>query len=277
MRRAGLLRTWLLLLALAVVGVGCSSSEEPEQADPSTSPSAVVSSAPPPPAAPKVGACHRLTFEEATAPVESRTPVRCSSPHTAVTIKVGRIDALADGHLLAVDSATVRAQIARACPPALAGFVGGDENTRRLSRLEVVWYSPTLEQAEAGADWFRCDVVALRSEGELMTLPARMRGVLDQSGALDRFGTCGTSAPDRKGFERVACSERHSWRAVDTIDLPRGTRFQDGDAGAAADTECKDIAAARAGDSLRYTWSFEWPSRAAWDDGQRYGYCWVPN
>ena len=127
-RRPALLRTGLLLLAVAVAGVGCSSSEEPEQADPSTSPSAVVSSAPPPPAAPKVGACHRLTFEEATAPVESRPPVRCSSPHTAVTIKVGRLDALSDGHLLAVDSATVRAQIARACPPALEGFVGGDEN-----------------------------------------------------------------------------------------------------------------------------------------------------
>ncbi len=269
-------RTGALLLALAVVGAGCS-SEEPKKADPSSSPSAVVSSAPPPPAAPKVGACHRLTFEEATAPVESRPPVRCSSPHTAVTIKVGRIDALADGHLLAVDSATVRAQIARACPPALEGFVGGDENTRRLSLLEVVWYSPTLEQAEAGADWYRCDVVALRSEGRLMTLPTRMRGVLDRPGALNRFGTCGTSAPDRPAFERVACSERHSWRAVDTIDLPEGTRFQARDAGAAADTECKDIAAGRAGDSLRYTWSFEWPSRAAWDEGQRYGYCWVPN
>lgn len=276
MRGARLLRAAALSLALAVVSTGCS-SEAPEKSDPSTSPSAVVSSAPPPPAAPKVGDCHRLTFEEATAPVESRPQVRCSSPHTAVTIKVGRIDALADGHLLAVDSATVRAQIARACPPALEGFVGGDENTRRLSRFEVVWYSPSLEQAEAGADWYRCDVVALRSEGELMTLPARMRGVLDRPGALDRFGTCGTSAPDRPSFERVACSERHNWRAVDTIDLPPGTRFQAQDAGAAADRECQDIAAARAGDSLRYTWSFEWPSRAAWDEGQRYGYCWVPN
>lgn len=275
MRRGRTVGAGLLLLVLGLVA-GCSDSE-PEESDPSASPSVVVSSAPPPPAAPEVGTCHRLTFEEATAPVESRPAVRCSQPHTAVTIKVGRIDALVDGHLLAVDSATVRRQIAEACPPALAGFVGGDEETRRLSRLEVVWYSPTLEQAEAGADWFRCDVVGLRAEGALMTLPARMRGALDGPGALDRFGTCGTSAPDRPAFERVACSERHSWRAVGTIDLPRGTRFQAEGARAAADAECKDVAAARAGDSLRYTWSFEWPTRTAWDEGQRHGFCWVPS
>ena len=37
-------------------------------------------------------------------------------PHTAVTFKVGQLPPLADGHLLAVDSPTVRARLAEGLP-----------------------------------------------------------------------------------------------------------------------------------------------------------------
>ena len=37
-----------------------------------------------------------------------------------------------------------------------------------------------------------------------------------------------------------------------------------------------DVASGRSNGSLKYTWSFEWPTRDQWDAGQRYGYCWVP-
>ena len=140
----------------------------------------------------------------------------------------------------------------------------------------MVWFGPSLEQADAGANWYRCDVVALRSKGTLLRLPRSMKGVLDADGALDRFGTCGTSAPDRRGFERVACSEPHTWRAVDVIEIDPGARYLAKDAGAEADSSCKDVAADRAGGSLKFTWSFEWPTKEQWKAGRRYGYCWVP-
>ena len=57
-------------------------------------------------------------------------------------------------------------------------------------------------------------------QGKLFPLPAKLKGVLDREGALDRFGTCGTAAPDAPGFSRVVCSEKHKWRAVDTMTLP---------------------------------------------------------
>ena len=262
------------LVALLLLLTACSAGD-PDSA-PEPSPSASVSSAPPAPAAPKVGNCHRLSFDQATDPVDSGEPVPCGQPHTAETTRVGTLSQLADGHLLAVDSRTVQERIAKACPSSLAPYVGGDLTTQRLSRLEIVWFSPTVEEADAGADWFRCDVVGLRSEGRLLALPARMKGALDQPGALDTLGTCGTASPSARDFQRVACSVPHSWRAVDVVALPRSTRYLAAPATTAADAACQDVASARADGALSYTWAFEWPARAQFAAGQRYGYCWVP-
>lgn len=264
----------LLVVVLGLVA-GCASSEEPESSA-EKSPKVAVSSAPPPPAAPKVGSCHQLSMSEATDPVDSGEPVPCSRPHTSVTVKVGELSLVVDGHLLAIDSRAVRRQIADACPDSAGAFVGGDQTAQRLSRFEVVWFSPSLEAADAGANWYRCDVVAPQREGKLLTLPAKLKGVLDQDGALDKYGTCGTAAPDARGFNRVVCSEKHSWRAVDVIDLPADARHLAKDATATADSACKDIASQRSSGSLEFTWSFEWPTKAQWAAGQRYGYCWVP-
>ena len=193
-----------------------------------------------------------------------------------MTVRVGRLSSLADGHLLSVDSRTTRARVAAACPASLASWAGGDETARRLSRLEVVWFTPTLEQADAGADWFRCDLVSVASSDRLQRLPGRARGLLDDAAALDTYGTCGTTAPDARGFERVACALRHTWRAVDVVALPPGARYLAADVTAQGDDRCRAVASDRAGGALELTWSFEWPTRAQWDAGQRYGWCWVP-
>jgi hypothetical protein len=170
-----------------------------------------------------------------------------------------------------------------------AGFFSSVRNTRQFIsgslarsvigwfvRPRLVWFSPSLEDADAGANWYRCDVVAPRSEGKLLPLPPRLKGVLDKDGALDRFGTCGTAAPDAPGFSRVVCSEKHKWRAIETMALPSDKHYLAKDVTAAADSRCKDVASERANGSLKFTWSFEWPPRAQWNAGQRWGYCWVP-
>jgi hypothetical protein len=247
MRHLGVIPTMLVVLAAALAG--CSSGDSGSDDQPETG--ASPSSAPSPPAPPRKGDCHELTLDEATDPVDPGETVPCGQPHTAVTYRVGQISSLADGHLLAVDSPTVRARIAEACPPALPAYLGGDESTFRLSRFEPVWFGPTLEEADAGADTFRCDVVALRREGTLLELPRKMKGVLDAPGALDRYGTCGTAAPDAKRFERVVCSEKHSWRAVDDIDLPKDARYLGGAVTATADAACKDVASERANGALQ--------------------------
>jgi hypothetical protein len=267
-------RTSLACVALAVVGLtaGCS-GDDPEATPSSPAPTTVAA----PPPAPPARACYDLDFEAAAKPTNDARPVSCRSPHTTVTIHVGTIRPVVDGHLLAVDSDTAQAQVARRCRATYAAHVGGTVEARRLSRFTVVWFTPTLAQSDDGALWFRCDLVALAGHDRLAQLPGRARGVLDARDALDRFGTCGTTSPASKRFQRVICSRRHSWRARATVAVPRGSAYLDKHAGAVADAACHDVEARLAGDILKLKWSFEWPTREQWDAGQRYGICWTPD
>ena len=58
---------------------------------------------------------------------------------------------MVDGHAVAVDSAGVQHQLATTCPRKLAAYVGGSAEVADLSRFNVVWFSPTLEQSDRGA------------------------------------------------------------------------------------------------------------------------------
>jgi len=263
-----------LVVAAVLVVVGGCSSDEPVAAKSST-PTPTV--APTPPAAPPPRACYDMDFASAVKPTTTAQPVACTAPHTAVTIRVGTIKPVLDGHLLAVDSDAVQQQIATRCRAAEAAWVGGDEETRRLSRLTVVWFSPSLEESDRGALWFRCDLVALAGHDQLAPLPRKTRNLLSVDGALDRFGTCGTTAPGAPKFQRVICSQRHTWRARATVELPAHARYLGKTAGAAADSTCHDVDARLAADALKLRWSFEWPTREQWDAGQRYGLCWTPD
>jgi hypothetical protein len=226
---------------------------------------------------PQPAACYRLGFEEATAPTNDSPPVSCRSRHTARTYYVGRLDTVVDGHLLAVDSRQAQRQVARTCPRELADHLGGSAEARALSRVEAVWFSPTIEQSDAGASWFRCDAVALAGSGRLAPLPKRLRGLLDRSDALDEVGLCGTAAPGEPGFERVICSRRHRWRAVSTITISGGASYPGVSAVRdAGESTCRDRVREASGSPERFSYGWEWPTREQWQAGQRYGFCWAP-
>jgi hypothetical protein len=251
-------------------------SPTPSEADVRSAPERAVIPAEARP--PRSGACYRVGFREATAPTNDDEPVRCTRRHTAQTFYVGRLDAVVDGHLLAVDSEHVQDQVQRTCPRRLDRFTGGSAAERRLSRLEAVWFSPTLEQSDLGASWFRCDVVALGRAQTLAPLPRGLRGVLDRDGALDRVGLCGTTEPGARGFERVTCSQRHTWQALSTIDIPAGAAYP-GIAAvrAAGETRCRDVVSEATGSPEEFRYGWEWPTREQWRSGQRYGFCWAPD
>lgn len=273
----GSVRAVVGVVLLAALGFASACSNNGPAARETTASTSSPEAAPTPPAPPPRHACYDLRFAEAARPTSSADPVPCRRAHTAATIHVGTIRPVVDGHLLAVDSDPVQRQIATRCRARLAAHVGGDRETRRLSRLTVVWFSPTLAESDHGALWFRCDLVALAGREQLAKLPRSTRGILDRDAALDRFGTCGTASPAAGRFARVICSQRHTWRARETIDLPPGTKYLDRKAGAAADSTCRDIEARLASDVLELKWSFEWPTRDQWRAGQRFGYCWTPD
>ena len=193
---------------------------------------------------------------------------------------VGRLDLVVDGERLPADADRVRAQMARTCPRAMTRYVGGTREDRALSRFAVVWFAPNSEQAAQGADWFRCDLVAIAAQDRLQPLPARPRvaGVLDRAAGPATYGLCGTAEPGTSGFDRVICDRRHSWRAVATIPLAGGKRYP-GTARvrSAGDESCRERVAGQAEDPLSFEYGWEWPTREQWDNGQRYGYCWAPD
>jgi hypothetical protein len=272
-----------LALSACTGGTPSASRSTPTEPTPATATSRTSSAPvppPPPPAAPSAAACYRLSTEQLTEPTNSSVPVPCSAPHTAATIYVGRLDMVVDGHAVAVDSAAVQRQLSSTCPRRLAAYVGGSGSTRALSRFNVVWYSPTLEQSDRGADWFRCDLIAFARADTLLSLPPtrRLAGVLNRAGALRAYGLCGTAAPGARGFQRVVCARPHSWRAADTIAIRGGPRYPGVRVvRSAGDAACRDFARSLAPRSVRFEYGWEWPTQQQWTRGQHFGYCWVPS
>ena len=268
------------VLTATLLVSGCGSALKPAKVDPKAEASATAtqSTPGPPPPAPKVGKCYDLTYKESLQGTSNADPVPCKDKHTSVTIFVGEFDPIVDGHLLAVDSDEVQAQIAKVCPTKVDDWVGGSVDAQRLSRFKATWFSPTLAESEAGAGWFRCDLVAKGGEKSLVRL-TETKDALDDPAVLDTYGTCSTTDPgsEKKEFEAVACSEPHSWQAVSVIDINKDAAYLGPPAQELADEACKAQAQQRSSNPLEIKWSFQWPSKEEFDAGQRYGLCWVPD
>lgn len=268
----------VLSLLLAAVLVGCS---DPTPSSPSPSPSTpsdTSTDATPSPTAvavprPVRNGCHLLSYAQALAPVAGGRDVGCRKRHTSQTYKIGRLSLVSEGHLLAVDSPSVQDAVASSCTSLLGAHVGGSPEDLRLSMVQAVWFTPSVEEAAAGADWFRCDVVALATTGRLAPLPRSSEGLV---GSSDRFAMCGTASPDAASFERVPCSAKHTWVAVSSVPLTAKTYPSASAASEQMESACRAAARDRAEDPLDFTWSEERPSKDQWDAGQRYGICWAP-
>ena len=273
-----------LAAVVLVVGLlgGCQDAKEPVAAPQSSAAPASPTKAPSPakaPPRPKNGTCYSLSYEAAVAPTSEGKPVACTSEHTTETFFVGNLNTVVSGHLLTVDSARVRNQVSSSCPAQLGDFIGGSLEDRRLSMLSALWFSPTVEQSDAGQDWYRCEVVAIGAPNELDPLVGPAKGALASSAGRDRYGMCGTDRPGTADFERIACARKHSWRAVSTIEVQPGKGGAwpgEKTARAAGQDTCSDIVRDQAGDPLKFTWGYEWPTRKQWSTGQHYGFCWAP-
>lgn len=271
-----MLRTLAASLALALALGGCTAGSSDPDADPvpSTSPTTTETTPPDPGPRPEVGECHALTFRQAVSLVGNTRPVACRKPHTAQTYLVGRLELDTQaGRTRRVDSRAAQRQARSACTSRLPRHLGRTPRELRLSMAQAVWFTPAPRRAEAGADWFRCDVVVVAAEKKLLRLPRRTKGW----GGAPAIAMCATAAPGTRAFRRVTCGAKHSWVAVDTVDIPGGAKLPARAAIAdRMEAPCRDAARARAGDPLDFSWSQEIPTAEQWDAGRRYGICWVP-
>ncbi len=271
------------LRALAVVGVlalgsACTSPPDDPADDPKPSTESLASpteTGPPPDPGPRprVGECHLLSFGQAVAVVGRTEPVRCRRKHTAETYFVGRLELETKaGHVRRVDSRAAQRQARSTCGARLSKHLGRTPRELRLTMAQSVWFTPSPARAEAGADWFRCDVVAVAGPRRLLVLPRSTKGW----GDAPVVAMCATAAPGTKAFRRVGCGAKHAWVAVSTVDIPGNDLPAKAAVADRMEGPCGDVARARAGDPLDFTWSQESPTQEQWDAGQRYGIYWVP-
>ena len=265
-------RRLLLAAAAALALTACGGSPSSAPPSPGASESATVPSPPPRPA---TGACHELTYDQAVAATAPSTTTSCHASHASETYAVGNLDVVVDGHLLAVTSARAQKQAATVCPARLHAFVGGSRDDLRLSMLRAVWFTPTSDEATAGASWYRCDVIVVAGDSQLADVTASLKGALDGARAAD-LAMCGTAAPGTSAFHRVLCREPHSWKAVDTVDISGSAYPGASTVKSAGTAHCKSVAQQSAANRLKFKWGYEWPTAAQWAVGQHYGICWAP-
>jgi len=257
----------LLMCAILVIVAACGTTAAPKAAKKAPTP---------PPPAPKVGICRNLTFAAAAAASDDSPAVPCAAKHTAVTVVVGALVGWAQLQTLDINSPAVQQRLAVSCPKAVRAYVGGRAPAFDLSQIQALPFVPTPAQIALGANWYRCDMVVLAAPNTLATLTGTLHLALQSPRALDKWGTCGTAAPSVRGFKRVLCSVRHSWRAVAVINLPRSARYLASATSRTASLACRKVATRAAHGARKYSWSFEWPNKQQWMAGQRFGLCWLP-
>lgn len=255
----------VLLLGL-LAGCGSADTEKPQAAEETTDPER-----------PEVGQCHDLSAGQVLESADTEEPVDCSKDHTSETVFVGTFKPAAQGEPSELTDDAANQQASATCRGKAAQYLGATEGALQLTQVEVFWFVPTLEEVDAGAKWLRCDVVVLERENDLMQLPESMKGALKGEAGLEEFGLCGTARPGDKNFERVVCSKEHAWRAISTVGIGGSEKYP-GTASVrgAGEEECESQARAAQGSSLEYEYGWEWPTKAQWEAGQRYGLCWVP-
>ena len=145
--------------------------------------------------------------------------------------------------------------------------------------LRAVWFTPTVAQSDRGADWFRCDVIALAGNETLAPLTGKLaRRTRRRREGARAYGMCGTAEPGRRRL-RARHLLRPALLASD-LDVHLRRREVPGRAEGRrtpARAACEEAGRGVAEDALSFQWGYEWPTEKQWDAGQTYGLCWAPD
>jgi hypothetical protein len=228
------------------------------------------------PPAPEVGQCRALSYAEISLFSNDGKPVPCAKEHTAFTFHVAALPGDVAFEGVEIKNDAVQDAAAAACQDSYAGFIGGSTATRALARLTVTYFVPDQQSFDAGAQWVRCDVVALQSASALAPLPDQLEGYLDGDKALDDYGVCSRGNPSESGSGLVMCSQEHTYRAVAALRLGEADASYPGEKEVLDDgkQQCEELLKEQLGVGGGFTYAWTYPSSQDWAGGQRFGYCW---
>jgi hypothetical protein len=221
-----------------------------------------------------VGACRALRPSDIAQESDDTTPVPCTQEHTAETYLVAAFR----GRLAqaAYDDPGLAAHAYDACSRGFKKFTGADDSLALRSILSWAWFRPSEKDWNAGARWYRCDVVGGTDQSaQLVTLPRTAKGVLLGIPG-DRWMAC-VDGPTVTGVPFVPCTQPHKWRAVTTIVVGQQEDRYPGDRLVEVQTKdyCSDSVGAWMNYPIDYKYAYTWFHRAEWDAGNRRSICWA--
>lgn len=223
-------------------------------------------------AAPEAGTCRALPAAAVERPDDSSPAVPCRDPHTAETFAVGEFgDRLATA---GIDDARLSERVLDVCGRRFRRTVGADESLALRTVLTWAWFRPSPEAWEAGARWYRCDLLAQDPEG-LRELQGSAQGVL-LGRPEDRWLLC-ASGEQLAEAPRVACDRPHDWRAVTTVVLGGPGEVYPGDRVVEVRTRdfCSDSVRGWLGYPVAFDYGYTWLGSAEWQAGERRSTCWA--
>jgi hypothetical protein len=252
--------------ALLIALTGCTESAGPP-ADGAAD--AVVTVDPP-----EAGQCRILTPADVAEPDNDTEPVPCTAAHTAETYLVGAFEGKAAR--AGYDDPVLGAQVFRSCDRRYRRFTGADESLALRSVLSWAWFRPSEAAWEAGARWYRCDVVGGgEASAAMVGLPRTTEGILlGRPG--DRWMAC-VDGETVTGAPRVPCTEEHTWRAVSAVVVGEEEDEYPGDRLVEVLTRdyCSDWVGAWMSYPIDYEFAYTWFHEGEWQAGNRRSVCWA--
>lgn len=224
--------------------------------------------------APDVGACRMLTSDDVAQPTNDTEAVPCDQPHTAQTFVVDSLPQHFDD--AAYDDRKVAAYVYQICTHEFIDFTGADESLSMRTILSWAWFSPSRSAWNAGARWYRCDVVGGGDHvRRFVDLPRTAKGLL-LGRPDDDWMVCAQGAAVN-GSVKVPCSQKHDWRAVTTIVLGKQSDPYPGDSVVQARTRdyCSKSVGAWLDYPVDYDFGYSWFHETQWDAGNRRSVCWA--
>jgi len=224
--------------------------------------------------APDKGACRLLTSEDLARASADTMPVDCRQKHTAETFAVGTFPAKVAGK--GVGDPALGAHVFDSCEGKFRRFLGGNESLVMRATVTWAWFRPSEDAWDAGARWWRCDVVGGGEEStDLVDLPRTTKGIL-LGRPEDRWMAC-VDGPSVVDSVKISCDREHTWRAVTTIVLGENDDKYPGDDLVAVRT--RDFCSKSVGAWLNYPVDFDYGytvfREAEWRAGNRRSVCWA--
>lgn len=224
--------------------------------------------------APDLGACRLLAPDDVAQPDNATDPISCEQPHTAQTYAVGPLPTQFDEASYA--DSEMAAFAYRTCSRKFIDFTGADESLAMRTILSWAWFRPSQEAWDAGARWYRCDVIGGGDQTRTyVDLPADTKGLL-LGRPKDEWMVCAQGATV-SGAVKVPCTDEHDWRAVTTIVL--GTQSDDYPGDRVVQARTRDFCSKSVGAWLDYPvdydFGYSWFHEAEWNAGNRRSVCWA--